>query len=238
MGQGRSIMSSTGDVGGVRRSLKARIFEPTETEIADLHQDILRRNEVRRGASLPLLEVDVTLRDEVVKLRHRKFESALRPYLVEAYRETPGTPGLAGRLKQSIAAKQAAIAAMKADLGIAVSEDAGEIDLLSFILGYGQSGNLARPLIKLTIAWLGDLDVQPPEQRRTGVQEKAFQVDALIVLVDVASPQEQARFRSMQMTPERHFFLRREGPRPRPSNGSWELHAPPQVHQEIPLHLV
>jgi preprotein translocase subunit SecB len=76
----------------------------------------------------------------LVKLRDRKFESALRPYLVEAYRETPGTPGIAGRLKQSIGARQMAIRAMETDLRITVDEEAGQVNLVRFLLEYSQRG--------------------------------------------------------------------------------------------------
>lgn len=118
------------------------MFEPSDAEIAAPRKAIQRRNKVRFRAQLPRLDVQGTLEQEVNRLRVRKFEAMLRPYLRKAYRETPGTPGIAGRLHQRMKAREKALRAMEADLGISLDRRNGKVDMATFILQYSRPTRL------------------------------------------------------------------------------------------------
>lgn len=118
------------------------MFEPSEAEITALRKAILRRNKVRCRAQLPTLDVQATIEQEVKTLRVRKFEAMLRPYLTKAYRDTPGFPGVAGRLRQSMKARKKAVRAMQADLGFTPEPRNGSVNLVSFLSEYLRPGRL------------------------------------------------------------------------------------------------
>lgn len=135
-------MSETGDSGGEPRSLSGKLFEPSEAEIRAIRKAIFCRNKVRFRAQLPSLDVQATLDQEVHRLRVRKFEALLRPYLRKAYEETPGSPGIAGRLHQRMKAREKALRAMEADLGISLDRRDGKVDMATFILQYSRPTRL------------------------------------------------------------------------------------------------
>lgn len=122
--------------------MKTDVLEPTEAEILELHQEILLRDDVRRRAQLPRLDVKAVLQQEIEKLRNRKFETMLRPYLTKAYQDTPGCPGVAGRLRQSMKAREKALRAMEADIGVTPEPRNGSVILVSFLSEYSRPGRL------------------------------------------------------------------------------------------------
>ena len=76
------------------------------------------RNSVRRGASLPLLDVKVEFDREVTRLATRHYLKVLQPYLLLALTEIGGHPGIAGRLVQRLKGTQIARRRLREDTGI------------------------------------------------------------------------------------------------------------------------
>lgn len=67
-----------------------------------------RRNAVRRGASLPLLDLKQEYHREVVRLETRRYLAHLEPFLIVALRELGGSPGIAGRIVHRLLGTQIA----------------------------------------------------------------------------------------------------------------------------------
>lgn len=79
---------------------------------------IWHRNAVRRGASLPLLDVKLEFDREVAKLATRRYLKLLQPYLFEAMAEIGGHRGVAGRLVQRLRGTQIARRRLREATGI------------------------------------------------------------------------------------------------------------------------
>lgn len=79
---------------------------------------IWHRNAVRRGASLPLLDVKVEFDREVARLATQRYLKVLQPYLLEALVEIGGHPGTAGRLVQRLRGTQIAQRRLREETGI------------------------------------------------------------------------------------------------------------------------
>ena len=79
---------------------------------------IWHRNTVRRGASLPLLDVKVEFHRDVARLATRRYLKVLQPYLLEALVEIGGHRGTAGRLVQRLQATQIARRRLREATGI------------------------------------------------------------------------------------------------------------------------
>ncbi|MCH2249589.1 MAG: hypothetical protein MK042_07300 [Cognatishimia sp.] len=67
-----------------------------------IYQHLLKRNNIRWQVGLPRLNIPKDYRRKVEHLEEQKFVDAIKPYLPEAYRRFPGSPGLPGRLKQHL----------------------------------------------------------------------------------------------------------------------------------------
>ena len=67
-----------------------------------------RRNAVRKGASLPLLDLKQEYHREVVRLETRRYLAHLEPFLIVALRELGGSPGIAGRIVHRLLGTQIA----------------------------------------------------------------------------------------------------------------------------------
>lgn len=74
--------------------------EPTSQERLAILEDLWRRNKIRADAQLARLNVPTEFSASTQRLRMRKFEQLLKPFLDQAMAATPGSPGIAGRLKQ------------------------------------------------------------------------------------------------------------------------------------------
>jgi len=67
-----------------------------------------RRNALRRGAGMPLLDIKREFRREIANLETRRYLAHLEPFLIVALRELGGSPGIAGRIVQRLLATQIA----------------------------------------------------------------------------------------------------------------------------------
>lgn len=86
--------------------LKKKPTEPTSAitltseEKQAVYQRLLRRNHIRAEVKLPALDIPSLYQQQVERLLDQKYKERLKPYLKEAYRRFPGSPGLPGRMKQ------------------------------------------------------------------------------------------------------------------------------------------
>jgi len=67
-----------------------------------------RRNALRRGAGMPLLDIKREFRREIANLETRRYLAHLEPFLTAALRELGGSPGIAGRIVHRMLATQIA----------------------------------------------------------------------------------------------------------------------------------
>ena len=74
--------------------------EPTAEEKLAILEALWRRNRTRADARLPRLDVPTEYFATVQRLRIKRFEQRLSPFLDRAMIETSGHPGIAGRMKQ------------------------------------------------------------------------------------------------------------------------------------------
>lgn len=79
---------------------------------------IWHRNDVRRSASLPLLDVRREFEREVRRIETARYIALLQPYLIVAMREIGGYPGVAGRLVQRLRGTQIARRRLREATGI------------------------------------------------------------------------------------------------------------------------
>lgn len=83
-------------------------IEPTTEEKFAILEELWRRNRTRAEARLPRLDVPTEYFATIQRLRIKKFEQRLSPFLDRAMMETSGHPGIAGRMKQRREATQKA----------------------------------------------------------------------------------------------------------------------------------
>lgn len=74
--------------------------EPSCQERLEILEDLWRRNKIRADAHLARLDVPTEFSASVRRLHMKKFDQLLKPFLDQAMAATPGSPGIAGRLKQ------------------------------------------------------------------------------------------------------------------------------------------
>ncbi len=79
---------------------------------------IWHRNDVRRSASLPLLDVRREFEREVRRIETARYIALLQPYLIVAMREIGGYPGVAGRLVQRLRGTAIARQRLLAETGV------------------------------------------------------------------------------------------------------------------------
>lgn len=75
-------------------------IEPTSQERQAILEDLWLRNRIRAEAQLARLDVPTEFSASVRRLHMKKFDQLLKPFLDQAMATTPGSPGIAGRLKQ------------------------------------------------------------------------------------------------------------------------------------------
>lgn len=75
-------------------------IEPTSQERQAILEELWLRNRIRADAKLARLDVPMEFSVSVRRLRMKKFDQHLKPFLEHAMATTPGSPGIAGRLKQ------------------------------------------------------------------------------------------------------------------------------------------
>ena len=69
---------------------------------------IWRRNAIRRGVSLPLLDIKIEFHREFKRLETRRYMALLKPFLIVALRELGGNPGIASRIMHRLLGTQIA----------------------------------------------------------------------------------------------------------------------------------
>lgn len=92
--------------------------EPTSQERLAILEDLWRRNKIRADAQLARLDVPAEFFASTQRLRMKKFDQLLKPFLDQAMATTPGSPGIAGRLKQRRHAMQQAEDRLMGSTGI------------------------------------------------------------------------------------------------------------------------
>lgn len=85
----------------MKNNIKANAeIEPTSQERQAILEDLWLRNRIRAEAQLTRLDVPTEFSASVRRLHVKKFDRLLKPFLDQAMATTPGSPGIAGRLKQ------------------------------------------------------------------------------------------------------------------------------------------
>lgn len=85
----------------MKNKIKANAkIEPTSQERQAILEDLWLRNRIRADAKLARLDVPTEFSASVRRLHMKKFDQLLKPFLDQAMATTPGSPGIAGRLKQ------------------------------------------------------------------------------------------------------------------------------------------
>lgn len=95
--------------------------QPTKVSSADRERiltAIWRRNALRRGAGMPLLDIKREFLREIANLETRHYLAHLEPFLTAALHELGGSPGIAGRIVQRLLATQIARRRLFAATGI------------------------------------------------------------------------------------------------------------------------
>ena len=76
-----------------QKSIKTSLDLVTEEEKRDMHDELLRRNRMRKEAKLLLLDIDAELAKEIARVGQDKFNVELKPYLSDAYDRIPPSRG-------------------------------------------------------------------------------------------------------------------------------------------------
>jgi hypothetical protein len=93
-------------------------LEPTAIELRSICLQIDQQNARRRAANRPELDRSDVLQRAIAQVMDDKFEGILKPYLHSAYKQFPGSPGVAGRLRQHIDVYQHAESALRRETGL------------------------------------------------------------------------------------------------------------------------
>jgi len=118
-GMARRRCTSTQEGSFVTNESKTNLdIEPTAMERLAILEALWRRNKIRAIAQLPRLDVPTEFFASIQRLRNKKFDRLLKPFLDQAMATTPGTPGIAGRLKQRLEAVRLAEAGLLGATGI------------------------------------------------------------------------------------------------------------------------
>ena len=93
-------------------------IEPTAAEGQRIRAAISKRIDNRSGSGLPELDSEAIYRQQIAALADDRYEAVLKPYLNDAYELYPGSPGVAGRLKQHLDVYQHAEQALFDETGL------------------------------------------------------------------------------------------------------------------------
>ena len=96
----------------------AHSLQVTRADRERILQAIWHRNDVRRSASLPLLDVRREFERELRTIETARYLALLQPYLIVAMREIGGHPGVAGRLVQRLRGTAIARRRLLAETGV------------------------------------------------------------------------------------------------------------------------
>ena len=101
-----------------QKSIRTSCDLVTEAEKRDLHDELLRRNRMRKEARLPLLDIDVKLAKGIARVGQDKFNVELKPYLRDAYKRIPSRGGFFAAIIRERTVKCVAEALLRDDKGL------------------------------------------------------------------------------------------------------------------------